>query len=215
MAGIAVWAAPILARRRAAIAVLACLLVLTFARTFVWRSNEALFDSALEVADTPRALGHVLDRELRLATAANDKLRVALPSERPAIMADVEAHAEEVLAIADRLEAFYRDVVRLPPDRALAVALSQKSNACLLLRRPEAALDAADRALRIAGDLPEAFYNAAHALCLTDRDAEARANFRKAAALWRDLAGEARAAGDERSATEAERLALEAERLAR
>ncbi len=54
--GFCLWAGGLLARTRLRYAVLACMIALTVQRTLDWRSEDTLWQSTLEVAETPQSL---------------------------------------------------------------------------------------------------------------------------------------------------------------
>ncbi len=163
LVGVAVAGGCLLSRSRLSWAVLACFLVLTFARCFDWRSDGALWAATARVARTPRSLAFEAAEELDRAWEAHRAAKKVLPTERAALLAERDRHADAAVRKAEELVALYRDVIRLTPGELGSTTLAKAANARLLQRRPEAALRLADRAIRILGTAI-AYYNAALAL---------------------------------------------------
>ncbi|MHC4974181.1 MAG: tetratricopeptide repeat protein [Planctomycetota bacterium] len=164
LVGVALWAGPVLARhRRLAAAVLACLFVLTFARSRIWRSNDSLWLAAEKVAPGPRALDHLAGRELRAAHDARDLLKTAAPAERAALQERMRRHARETVRYVDEIFVLHANVLRLPPTDMEYRNLPRKANALVMLGRPREALVVAKKAIRNRGG-SLAYFNAALAL---------------------------------------------------
>lgn len=206
--GLAVWAGPLLARYRGGIVVLACFLVLTFARTIEWRSDMALFASVGDV-DTPRTLGHRAELERRAAVAALERRDRARPSERPALLEEAREHARRCVELADRFLALYERDIRLSPGRGGASLLATKANALNILGEFARALEAADASIKLYNLDPDAYYHAAAALDHLGRYPDAAVNAERAvelgyeddisrgiSALWLKAARQAEEAGD-------------------
>lgn len=181
--GLIIWIAPLLARTRVAIGIVACFGVLTFARCIEWQTNEKLFGAALAVTETPRALSHRADRELRDAIAIHERLGKIVPARRAAARAEAERHAREVIRLADSLIILYETQIKLPPADQGGHILVKKANALNLLGEYDDALDTVDAALAMWAELPDAFYNAAYALKMQGKFAEAAANLERAKEL--------------------------------
>lgn len=218
LVGIVLLAAPALARTRLTLVVLGCLALVTFRQCFFWKDPDALFEHALEVTESPRALGHYVDRSLDRAYAAQDRIPLVLPGERPELVREMQDHAAEAVRYANRLVRFYRDHLHekeLPA--SAANSLSQQANAYLLLGRWAAALRSADLALRARKDLPDAFYNAGYALWQLGRKEEAALNFQRSAELSEKAARELEALGQvdraRQARAEAERARSAAQQL--
>ncbi|MHC4933957.1 MAG: hypothetical protein ACYTGV_17405 [Planctomycetota bacterium] len=200
MAGLAIWLGPLLARyRRPALILLASLFVLTFLRTRIWRSDDALWDAAIRVAPTPRGLDYLARREIDAAHEARGASQDG----------EMRLHARAVVDHADGLYDLYEKVIRLPPGMLAGRNLSRKANALVLLGRPAEALLAAKRAIRDWGR-PLAYFNAALA-CQELKRWEAAALYLQAAqekgyeisdlrpsiaALWLQAAAEKERAGN-------------------
>jgi tetratricopeptide (TPR) repeat protein len=161
-AGLALWGGHLLARSRLRFAVLSCLLVLTLARSAVWRTDEALFTATEEVADTPLVLYRRADLGLGRA------FRHAGRGER----VGVEREAAAVIAAADEFFRLFREVLGRPPVALGGAVLQRKAEALLLLDRDAQALDAAAEAIRQGGGA-EAHGTAAVALHRLDHLEEA------------------------------------------
>lgn len=181
--GIAVWAAPYLARTRLTVAVLACFFALTAVRCLDWQTDEKLFASAARVTETPRSLGHLADAALGRAHEELDAAREAGPVRGREHEARARKYARETIRHADALVALHRDQIRLPVGRIGAAALSQKANALVILGDYEAALAAADASILAYPELPYSWFNAALALEKLGRYAEAARNCEKAMEL--------------------------------
>jgi tetratricopeptide (TPR) repeat protein len=164
LVGVALWAGPVLARyRRLAAAVLACLFVLTFARSRIWRTNDSLWLAAEKVARTPRGLDYQSGKELRAAHEARDRLKHAAPSAKAALEVRMLDHARATVRHVDGFFELYRDVIRLPPSTLGGRNLSRKANAFVILGEPKEALAVARETIR-SWDDPRAYFNAALAL---------------------------------------------------
>ncbi|MHC4338988.1 MAG: hypothetical protein ACYSX0_02065 [Planctomycetota bacterium] len=180
MAGLAIWIGPLLARyRRLALVLLACLFVLTSLRTRIWRSDDAIWDAAIQVAPTPRGLDYLARREIDAAHEARQSLNDVAPQQRGPLEKEMRAHAEAVLDHADGLYGLYEKVILLPPGPLAGRNMSRKANALVLLGRPAEALVAARRAIRDWGQ-PQAYFNAALA-CQELKRWEAAAKYLTAA----------------------------------
>jgi len=181
--GIALFAGPFLARSRLTLGILACFLVLTFARCFDWQSNEALFASAARVTLTPRGLSHRANRELEAAHAELEAANRALMEKRGEHLKRANEHAEETVRLVDELIVLYREQILLSPGKIGALVLSQKANALVILNEYEKALEAADAAIKLDGKCANAFYNAAVALSRLGEHRKAAANLERAREL--------------------------------
>jgi len=164
LVGVALWAGPVLAgHRRLAAAVLACLFVLTFARSRIWRTNDSLWFAAEKVARTPRGLDHLAGRELEAAHEARDLLKLAEPGARGPVEERMLGHARATVRIVDDVMALYATVIRLEPTDIAFRNLPRKANALVILGRPKEALVVAREAVRNKGGRL-AYFNAALAL---------------------------------------------------
>jgi tetratricopeptide (TPR) repeat protein len=164
LAGVALWAGPVLARhRRLAAAILVCLFALTFARSRIWRTNDSLWLAAEKVSPGPRALDHLAGRELHAAHEARDLLESAAPGARVSLEARMRRHAQATVRYVDQLFDLYENVIRLPPSDTELRNLPRKANALVMLGRPKEALAVANEAIRELGS-SLAYYNAALAL---------------------------------------------------
>lgn len=178
--GIAVWAAPYLAKTRLTYVVLACFFVLTASRCFDWQTDEKLFASAARVTATPRTLGHLADEALKRAHAELEAGAKDRPEKRSEYEQRARSHAREAVGHVDDMLALYRDQIRLPVGKSGAAALSQKANALVILGEYEAALDTVDDAILANPEHAHAYYNAALALDKLGRYEEAALNCEKA-----------------------------------
>ena len=95
-------------------------------------------------------------------------------------MGRAKEHAREAVRHVDEMLALYRDQILLPVGKSGAAALSQKANALVILGEYDAALDAADAAIRSNPEHAHAYYNAALALDKLGRFEEAALNCEKA-----------------------------------
>jgi len=181
--GIALWAAPYLARSRLTLGILVCFFALTFARCFDWQSSEALFASAARVTATPRGLSHRANAELEKAHAELAAADRALMEKRGGHVKRAREHAEEVVRLVDELLALYEEQILLSPGKLGAVVLSQKANAFVILEEYDQALEAADAAIKLDKKCANAFYNAAVALSRLGEHGKAAANLERAREL--------------------------------
>ena len=212
--GLIILVTPWLTRTRLIHAVFVCFFLLTFSRTLVWRNIDTFWAATNARASTPRGLGHLIAIELEAAHEAKKRIPTATMSQRTRHVREMQAHAREVVRRADELVDLYRHWIRKPVNLASSEALSDKSNALMLLQRPEEALDAADQALEISDDpelqAPSAWYNAALAFEALGDPANAAVNLEKArkvgyqgggdltvaiATLWARAAAKAEAEG--------------------
>ena len=192
--GLVILVAPWLSRTRLIYAVFVCFFLLTFSRTMVWRSIDIFWAATNARAVTPRGLAHLVATELRAAHQARERIRTSPMSQRSRHVREMQAHAAEVVRRADELMDLYENWIRMPANLAGSGALSRKSNALMLLQRPEEALEAADQALKISADpeqlAPEAWYNAALAFEALGQPASAAANLEKAREVGYQYAGD-------------------------
>ncbi|MHC4492490.1 MAG: hypothetical protein ACYTDU_12780, partial [Planctomycetota bacterium] len=152
LVGVALWAGPVLGRyRRLTVAVLACLFVLTFQRSRIWRSDDALWVAAEKVAPTPRGLDYLGRKELRVAHEVIDRLHRAAPAARGPLEERVRGHAHATVRHVDGFFYLYANVIRLPPSELATENLEHKANALLLLGRPKEALPVAEQAIQYGG----------------------------------------------------------------
>jgi tetratricopeptide (TPR) repeat protein len=152
LVGVALWAGPVLGRyRRLTVLVLVCLFVLTFQRSRIWRTEDALWHAAERVAPTPRGLEYRARKELQAAHAVIDLKRTAAPDARGPLEERVREHASATVRYVDGFFDLYADVIRLPPSKLAPVTLGYKANALLLLGRPSEALREAEQAIRLGG----------------------------------------------------------------
>ena len=133
--GLCLVAGGILARTRLRHVVFACFAVLVFARCFAWRSDPALWEATLRVADTPTALTGQALRDLDSARASGRA-----------------EDARRVIERADAFHALFRDDFQLAAEATAepvvplemeAVLNRAKVRALLLLDRDREALDLA------------------------------------------------------------------------
>jgi tetratricopeptide (TPR) repeat protein len=152
LVGMALWAGPVLGRYRGvAVALLACLFLLTFQRSRIWRGEDALWSAAAEVASTPRSLDYLARKEMRAANDAGDRLQRAAPAERDALQESMREHARATVRYVDEFFDLYANVIRLPPSTLAPEVLVYKANALLILGRPAEALPEAERSIRLGG----------------------------------------------------------------
>ena len=192
--GLVILVAPWLTRTRLVYAVFTCFFLLTSARCLDWQSMESFWAATNASAATPRGLSHLISVELSAAHAAQRRLRAEPMSQRTRHLKTMQAHAEEVIRLADQLIDLYEYELRVAPDLVGSGALSAKSNALMLLGRPEEALDAADKALSVSKDrdqlAPAAWYNAALACQALGRYADAAENLAEAKKVGYEHAGD-------------------------
>ncbi len=142
--GVCFAAGCLVARSRLAIVIFACFFALTFARTFDWRSEDALWESSLAVVESPKTLRYRTSVEIERAERTGDP-----------------ADAERVVKTADAFFKYYMENIQLAPEGvpgAMLVSredggpvLLNKAKALLLLGRYQEALDAAMAAAQFGG----------------------------------------------------------------
>lgn len=184
--GFGLWGGAALTRSRLSWVVLACFLALTVDRSLDWRSAKTLWAATNARVETPNGLSVA-------AWHAEQALRTARQEGRPE---EARAAAEEILRLADRFEALYRESQigkepgALPPGPGSEI-LARRALALAALGRPREAIAAADASLRL-DDFATAHEAASYAMEMLGDFPEAAIAAERAVARGRDSADDRR-----------------------